>query len=646
MKKLLPNFFLFFLFFSSSAQITIPVIKANFGVEGNLKTNLFTSGLITSSDDWFSDGSSLSGASMIDTFGAASIVANYFINPATRMQTFSKTMRPSFYSIVNKRLVIDAVFHRDFHGNDSTVFATGSNKNAMSPSLWNCPVTQNIPDKNDILDAFVHVRRDGRTVYDSLWMFGGLSIENTNGNRYFDFELYQTDISYNKSIRKFEGYGADAGHTSWTFDAFGNVITAGDIIFSAEYGSSSLTLIEARIWINKNSLTVNPVNFSWGGNFDGDGAAATFGYASIIPKSSGVFYTGLQSPIGTSAGPFALVQQNNNVVSNYIEGQFMEFSVNLSKLGVDPGSYSNNPCGTPFRRVLIKSRSSTSFTSELKDFVAPFKLFDYPPVNAFTNFLYFCEFFPPTPIEVINPNDASLYTWTTNNGNIVGTNIGTTVIVDAPGTYYVTQQLNSECPMFSIDSVTIFFDSECRTLDVNISNFKAIKNETDIELNWQVDNNNEAAFFEIEYSWNNSDFINLGKIRAIAESEEANYSFKSILPESPTSMLYYRIKVFGKNGLTKISNSIALSIQQHTNTSIFPNPFYEDLWFSVDASKKQEAKVQIWDMQGKLLNNYVIQLTKGRNILKMNSIAQFKPGMYLVKVQMLNETFVKRILKN
>jgi hypothetical protein len=72
-------------------------------------------------------------------------------------------------------------FHRDFHGDDSTVFALGSNKNGMSPPAWSCPTAQGIPDKNEVLDAFTHVRRAGPNVTDSLWMFAGVSIENVSG---------------------------------------------------------------------------------------------------------------------------------------------------------------------------------------------------------------------------------------------------------------------------------------------------------------------------------------------------------------------------------------------------------------------------------------------------------------------------------
>jgi hypothetical protein len=228
---------------SLAAQITIPAVKANFGVDAELRTGFFTGNVISTSDDWFKNSKLAAGQFIIDTAGAAGIVANYTNNPASRMLSFSRLMKPAFYSVLQNKLAIDGIFHRDFHGDDSTVFATGSNKNGMSPAIWSCPIAQNIPDKNDILDAFTHIRRDGPGVMDSLWMFGGISIENTNGNRYFDFELYQTNIVYNRTTRTFSGYGPNAGHTAWQFNAGGNVVTAGDIIFSAEFSSSSLSLV-------------------------------------------------------------------------------------------------------------------------------------------------------------------------------------------------------------------------------------------------------------------------------------------------------------------------------------------------------------------------------------------------------------------
>ncbi|GAB2805986.1 T9SS type A sorting domain-containing protein [Ferruginibacter profundus] len=642
------HFIIIFSFINNlNAQITTPVIKANFGVDGDLKANYFNSTTAPGNDDWFKFNKFGTGEFMIDTTGAAGIVANYISNPASRMASFSRLMKPAFYSTVQNKLVIDAVFHRDFHGDDSTVFASGSNKNGMSPAIWTCPVAQGIPDKNDILDAFTHIRRDGPNVTDSLWMFGGISIENTNGNRYFDFELYQTNISYNRTTRTFQGYGPDAGHTAWQFDAAGNVLKAGDIIFSEEFSSSALSLVEARIWINKNSLSVTPVNFNWGGSFDGDGNAAVYGYASIVPKTTGDFYTGLQAPDVTWAGPFSLVRQDNSVVTDYTAGQFMEFSVNLTKLGIDPGSYSNNPCGTPFRRVLIKTRSSTSFTSELKDFIAPFRMFDYPAVDVHTDFQYYCKVFPLVPITVINPNPTSIYTWNTPNGHIVGTNIGTTIMVDAPGTYYVTQQLNALCDYYSRDSVTIFFDSVCHVLNINLIDFTASKTNDNALLQWQATNNEEASNYDIEYSADGNIFSSLGIITARAEKGTAAYSFNYPLCKLHTALNYFRIKVTGKDGRVKYSTIVALrnSISTGATATIFPNPTRGDLWLSVTGVTDENAAVSIWNATGKLISNTTIHVAAGDNLLKLPGLSLYPAGVYLVKIKMQNESITQKVIK-
>lgn len=647
MKKNLLFVFGIFFINVTIAQITTPVIKANFGVDADLRANYYNGAVNSAVDDWYNNGTLGSGQFMIDTTGAAAIVSGYTSYPVSRMFSFSRLMRPTPYSTVNNRLVLDAVFHRDFHGTDSTVYASGSNKNGMNPNTWTCPVAQNIPDKNDILDVFAHVRRAGPNITDSLWMFGGISIVNTNGNRYFDFELYQTDIYYDRPNRVFKGYGSDAGHTSWKFDASGNVLQTGDIIFSAEFGSSVLTAIEARVWIDKASLNINPVNFNWGGQFDGASSGAQYGYASIVPKTAGAFYTGIQSTNGTWAGPFSLVLQDNSVVTNYVANQFMEISVNLTKLGIDPGTFSDNPCGTPFRRVLIKTRASTSFTAELKDFVWPFSMFNYPPVDAYSEFIYFCQTFPPTTIYVLNPNPTSIYTWSTSNGNIVGTNVGPSIVVDAPGTYIVTQQLHDQCLAYSIDSVVMMFDSVCQILNVDILNFKAKRQNDDVILQWQASNNNEAVSYEIEYSNDGRNFMLLTSIPASNVTGLASYSIKYLFSRTNAATIFYKIKVTAKSGKTKYSDVIVLqtSNSDNTNVLIFPNPTYGELWFFLYAKINEVAEFSIWDTQGKQINAGKMKIHIGENTVKFTGLSESPVGIYLIKIKLGTEVITRKILK-
>jgi hypothetical protein len=321
----------------------------------------------------------------------------------------------------------------------------------------------------------------------------------------------------------------------------------------------------------------------------------------------------------------------------------MEFSVNLSKLGIDPGNFNNSPCGNPFRRVLIKTRASTSFTAELKDFIAPFRMFDYPDVDAFTEFIYFCEVFPPTTIYVLNPIPTSIYTWTTATGNIVGSNIGTSIVVDAPGTYVVTQQLHSQCLLFSQDSVTMLFDSICRVLDVDILNFNVRRVNNDAVFQWQLSNNRDVNNIEVEYSLNNRDFTQLAVINAGNETNLADYSFRHPVLAGK-AIIFYRIKVNIKDGRVKYSQIVALKNTGNTNPlTIFPNPTSGETWISFTASVNETAEATVWNAQGKRVSIALLRIQTGENTLRLPDLSKSPAGIYYVKIKLRDNTVTKKI---
>src|SRR5258706_6996640 len=170
MKKVLPLTLLFLInYICGYSQITTPVIRANFGVDADYRSNYFNGFVQSGNDDWFSFPGSLgTGQFMIDTTGAAAMVARYAIDVPFRRSTFVRTMRFPIFSVINNRILLDAAFVRDFHGDDSTVFASGASKNGDNPMDWSTPESQGVPDKNDILDMMVHVRRAGPNLTDSL----------------------------------------------------------------------------------------------------------------------------------------------------------------------------------------------------------------------------------------------------------------------------------------------------------------------------------------------------------------------------------------------------------------------------------------------------------------------------------------------
>ena len=646
MKTMLPLVVLLVQSTIAAAQITSPQVKANFGIDADLRSNFFVNTPITTTDDWFPNGGTGSGRFVIDTNGAAAIYNSYLSNPATRNQSIVRNMSVPPFSSVNAKMLIDAVFARDFHGDDSTVFASGSNKNGMHPSNWGTPESQSVPDKNEILDIFMHVRRDGRSGRDSLWMFGAVSIENTTGNRYFDFEMFQTDIFYNRTTNSFSGYGPDAGHTTWTFDAAGNITAAGDIILTAEYSSSSLSLIEARIWINKASLSVTPNAFSWSGQFNGANNGSEYGYASILPKTEGAFYSGLQNSAATWGGTFKIVRADNSIVDDYEPKQFMEFSVNLTKLGLDPVTVlGGSTCDMPFQKVMVKTRASTSFTAELKDFVAPFKPFNPARAELFTLVPVFCGIHSVSNIQVSNAIATSVYTWETIDGHFADTSNKASVYVDAPGTYIVHQKLHVTCPVYTTDTITIRFDPDCGVLLNNKLAFNGRPQQgSKVLLTWNDLKSEPVLSYTVERS---IDAIHYTPVKAIDAAQADNYAVTDDLMDYANHAVYYRLAVKINGAGVKYSPAVLINLRRpHSKSTITvaPNPIVDRMQLRVYSIAAQPARFDILDAMGNLVSSTERQISSGNTSVIINGFQNKAAGIYTLKVVMNNEVQVKRFL--
>lgn len=626
-------------------QITSATVIANFGVDADLRKNYFDGFLSAGNDDWFGNGEAGPGTFIIDTTGAAYIKQQYVANPASRRVPFFRGMRYPQFSVVNNMMLIDGIFIRDHHGDDSTVFAAGSNKNGMSPQSWSCPVSQGIPDKNDILDMFMHVRRGGPNVTDPLWFIGGLSLDNTTGNRYFDFEMYQTDIVYDRSTLRFRGYGPDFGHTSWEFDGAGNVTKAGDIIFTAEYSSSSLSSLQARIWVNQSALSVTPVAFNWGGAFDGASSGATYGYASIVPKTAGDFYTGLQSANNTWGGPFNIVLQDNSIVTNYSARQFMEFSVNLSKLGLDPLVNMGDPCKMPFRRILVKSRASTSFTAELKDFVGPFSFFRAPALAATADIPYFCGSSDIRTITIDNPLITSLYTWSTPDGSILGGNVGPQIQVNQPGTYIVSQELMDSCgSTFARDTVVLAQNVGCVILNTGLQLFAARARDGLSDINWAVGKNADALYYDVERSFDNITYSAVHRQQPSGESGYAAYRFA----DAPKydGKVFYRLKITDRNGQVTYSQIAVVSFESllHAGFTIMPNPVKDNYSLLVTAGTDESADIFISDMTGRIIQKKTVRVPKGSSLVNMQIPAGLPRGTYAIRMTIDRQVYTAKMV--
>ncbi|MGE5107311.1 MAG: hypothetical protein ACM3H8_07190, partial [Sphingobacteriales bacterium] len=480
MRTILTGLFVVAFTYVLNAQLQFGGSNAGFTIDGDTKVGYSKFGPSTASafndDDWFHPKAYAGiGNAVLDTTGASGYLSQL---QARANISFTERMSKPMFTVVNNKLWIDAIYSRDYSlnytagvitGPDSTAF-TNSAKNALNPnSNWQGGSFA-FTNKTDLVDGFAHMRRDGSSVYDSLWMFFGVSTLGTNGDRYYDIELFKKQCNYNPITGGFSTSGTDGGHTSWQFDANGKVTQTGDMIIAVTFSPGSAPVIDFRIWVSSSTYSsVTPYYFNFDGTFDGSGG---YGYAQIVSKTGGTAWgsgignysnnvttdTTYATPWGTSS----MITGNNAWRQNYEQLQFVEIGLNLSRIGVDAALYSAqgiNPCESAFYSILFKSRSSSSFTSNLQDFLGPLD-FKQPAIPNYSKSspVLNCNNLTGQ-INITNPDGIGNYTWSTSNGSIIGSNTDSTQLtIDQAGTYYLKVSPYVGCPAMRTDTFVVIKD--------------------------------------------------------------------------------------------------------------------------------------------------------------------------------------------
>lgn len=338
-----------------------PGVGANFGLEADIISGTTNA----NTDDWFlgSSGLGVIDESQLGTF-------QNIINSSQNLP-FDTRMNVDNFSSPNGYIWYAARFGHDYinGGNsskDKTTFGGGS-KNAQNPATqWNVSessLTSNV----DIVDSYVHMRRDGVDTGDDLWVDLGVSTLKANGARFIDFELYVQELFLTGN--NFTNVGPNEGHTAWQFDAFGNVTQVGDVVIGFAFSGSGVSGIEVRVWVSRVDYTFNRgFNYT---TIDGASNGSVYGYASINFAGNTFSKVNTTATIGPPWGTYAT---GLTPAVNYEPEAFAEIGVNFTGIGFDPRSLfgPGSACDSPFSSVLVKTRSSASFTSSLSDFAGPY----------------------------------------------------------------------------------------------------------------------------------------------------------------------------------------------------------------------------------------------------------------------------------
>ncbi len=174
-------------------------------------------------------------------------------------------------------------------------------------------------------------------------------------------------------------------------------------------------------------------------------------------------------------------------------------------------------------------------------------------------------------------------------------------------------------------------------LPVSILSFDGAGTDKKVVLDWETENEINNDHFEVERSFNNSQFKVIGLVMDALTSAQNrnNYKYLDNAAELKNNKVaYYRLKQVDRDQKVTYSKVIAVKLQAETTVSVVagPNPFIDRINIGFAGGDNKLAEVRISNITGKIVLSKKYELNNGYNIIQVNGLGNLSAGMYMVQV--------------
>ncbi|HET6252708.1 MAG TPA: T9SS type A sorting domain-containing protein [Puia sp.] len=239
---------------------------------------------------------------------------------------------------------------------------------------------------------------------------------------------------------------------------------------------------------------------------------------------------------------------------------------------------------------------------------------------------------------------------TTSDFRLMVNSAGDNTFPDATTTLYTPSGFTGNVANFtavtlSNGSVFAFITnaSGSTPLPVNFISFTAQPNGENVDLNWVVNDNEQASSYEVDRS---SDGVTFTKIAVLPNhADQTDYSFADVNAGSGTH--YYRILETDQNGQAIYSKVVSAVIGAGDfSVAVLNNPAVgkTDAQLQINAASAGVAYIELWSVGGQRLSLQQQAVGTGTTTISV-PMSNLAPGSYVVKVIMTNNTHVAQVVK-
>jgi len=218
-------------------------------------------------------------------------------------------------------------------------------------------------------------------------------------------------------------------------------------------------------------------------------------------------------------------------------------------------------------------------------------------------------------------------------------------IFDKSGSSLATAPITSSSFVPTANQWVTFSYSLEEIVPVELISFTADVINNSVLLKWSTASETNNYGFEIQRSYNGSDFVTVGFVTGAGTSPNRNnYSYNDKL--QLTGEVYYRLKQIDFNGAYSYSEIVYVVFEKPFEFKLYqnyPNPFNPYTIVNYSMGEKQPVIIKLYDISGQEIKTLVNEVKEPGNYSINIDASSFASGVYLVRMISGSFSSVKKI---
>ncbi len=209
-------------------------------------------------------------------------------------------------------------------------------------------------------------------------------------------------------------------------------------------------------------------------------------------------------------------------------------------------------------------------------------------------------------------------------------------------------QINNPANWDQQDATAYVIPRACVVVPVTLVNFQAKNNLTNIVIEWLVTGEQNLEKYELERSFDGSNFKLLTTVLAQIGSGDKTYRYTDVESlKNSAAIIYYRLKSIDIDG--KFSYSTIVTVSNKKDVAIlvdnFANPINDKLNFNLIVKNAGMVTIQLSDVNGKTAFSKNMQISSGTSSISLPETATLSKGIYFLRITTTTGSLVTKLIK-